>query len=61
MGSGLQAMQVTERIKVTDNMTAHQTMAEQQGLRSSVGELSKEFMSYAAVAAASVREFHPNM
>eukprot|EP00974_Lingulodinium_polyedra_P051872 4987990-Lingulodinium_polyedra.AAC.1 len=35
MGNGIHAMQVTERIKVTDNMTALQTTAEQQRLRSS--------------------------
>eukprot|EP00974_Lingulodinium_polyedra_P021954 2119170-Lingulodinium_polyedra.AAC.1 len=53
MGNGFQAMQLTEVHKVADSMNALQSMAEQQQLRASVGELSKEFMSYAAVTAAS--------
>eukprot|EP00974_Lingulodinium_polyedra_P114590 11095035-Lingulodinium_polyedra.AAC.1 len=60
MGDGIQAMQITERIKITDNMTALQ-MAEQQRLRSNVDEFSKEFMSYATVTTASVQELHKNM
>eukprot|EP00974_Lingulodinium_polyedra_P021985 2121667-Lingulodinium_polyedra.AAC.1 len=61
MGNGFQAMQLTESHKVTDSMNALQSMAEQQQLRASVDELSKEFMSYAAVTTASVRELHQNM
>eukprot|EP00974_Lingulodinium_polyedra_P109748 10616369-Lingulodinium_polyedra.AAC.1 len=47
LGNGFQAMQLTEAHKVTDSTHALQSMAEQQQLRASVDELSKEFMSYA--------------
>eukprot|EP00974_Lingulodinium_polyedra_P001375 130068-Lingulodinium_polyedra.AAC.1 len=61
MGSGFQAMQLTEVHKGTDSTNAFQSMAGQQQLRASVDELSKEFMSYAIVTAASARELHQNM
>eukprot|EP00974_Lingulodinium_polyedra_P021797 2104941-Lingulodinium_polyedra.AAC.1 len=54
-------MQLAEIHKVTDSMNALQSMAEKQQLRASVDELSKEFMSYAIVTIASVRELHQNM
>eukprot|EP00974_Lingulodinium_polyedra_P019138 1848976-Lingulodinium_polyedra.AAC.1 len=41
-------------------MNALQSTAEQQQLHANVDELSKEFMSYAAVTTASVKELHQN-